>query len=244
MTIQLRKETRMRILSRSFPHLASTLMTTLVVSFSVCAADLNQLSSKEANSGLKAALEQGAQAAISKLGAADGFLGNDKVKIPLPSILEKAKPLLKMSGQGKQLDDLVLAMNRAAESAVPMAKPLLLDAIKTMTVTDAKNILTGGDTSVTDFFRQKTSTALGVKFSPIVKGVTDKVGLATKYNAVMGKAQKMGVVPENEATVESYVSGRAVDALYTMIAEEEKKIRQDPIGTGSKIIGKVFGLLK
>lgn len=234
----------MRIVSPFLLQLASTLMTTLVVSFSVSAADLNQLSSKEANSGLKAALEQGAQAAIGKLGAADGFFGNDKVKIPLPSILEKAKPLLKMSGQGKQLDDLVLAMNRAAESAVPMAKPLLLDAIKTMTVTDAKNILTGGDTSVTDFFRQKTSTALGVKFSPIVKGVTDKVGLATKYNAVMGKAQKMGVVPENEATVESYVSGRAVDALYTMIAEEEKKIRQDPIGTGSKIIGKVFGLLK
>jgi hypothetical protein len=212
--------------------------------FSVSAADLSQLSNKDANSGLKAALEQGANAALSKLGTADGFLGNDKVKIPLPSILEKAKPLLKLSGQSKKLDELVIAMNRAAESAVPMAKPLLINAIKTMSVTDAKNILTGGDTSVTDFFRQKTSTALGAKFSPIVKGVTDKVGLATKYNTVMGNAQKLGAVPENEATVESYVSGRAVDALYTMIAEEEKKIRQDPIGTGSKIIGKVFGLLK
>lgn len=212
--------------------------------FSVSAADLSQLSNKDANSGLKAALEQGANAALSKLGTADGFLGNDKVKISLPSILEKAKPLLKLSGQSKQLDELVIAMNRAAESAVPMAKPLLINAIKTMSVTDAKNILTGGDTSVTDFFRQKTSTALGAKFSPIVKGVTDKVGLATKYNTVMSKAQKLGAVPENEATVESYVSGRAVDALYTMIAEEEKKIRQDPIGTGSKIIGKVFGLLK
>ncbi|MFZ6820481.1 DUF4197 domain-containing protein [Undibacterium sp. Ji22W] len=222
----------------------SMIMASLLLSFSACAADLSQLSNKDANSGLKAALEQGANAALGKLGAADGFLGNDKVKIPLPSILEKAKPLLKLSGQSKQLDELVIAMNRAAESAVPMAKPLLLDAIKSMSVTDAKNILTGGDTSVTDFFRQKTSTALGSKFSPIVKGVTDKVGLANKYNTVMGKAQKMGAVPENEATVESYVSGRAVDALYTMIAEEEKKIRQDPIGTGSKIIGKVFGLLK
>ncbi|MFA9274326.1 MAG: DUF4197 domain-containing protein [Candidatus Aquirickettsiella gammari] len=214
------------------------------LSASVSAVDLSQLSNKDANSGLKAALEQGANAALSKLGVADGFLGNDKVKIPLPSFLEKAKPLLKLSGQGKQLDELVIAMNRAAESAVPMAKPLLINAIKTMSVTDAKNILTGGDTSVTDFFRQKTSTALGAKFAPIVKGVTDKVGLANKYNTVMGKAQKLGAVPENEATVESYVSGRAVDALYTMIAEEEKKIRQDPIGTGSKIIGKVFGLLK
>lgn len=208
------------------------------------AVDLSQLSTKDANSGLKAALEQGANAAISKLGVADGFLNNDKVKIPLPSILEKAKPILKLSGQGKHLDELVVAMNRAAETAVPMAKPLLLDAVKTMSVTDAKNILSGGDTSVTDFFRQKTSTALTTRFTPTVKAVTDKVGLASKYNSVMAKAQKMGAVPEKEATVESYVSSKAVDALYTMIAEEEKKIRQDPIGTGSKIIGKVFGLLK
>nr|WP_315469500.1 DUF4197 domain-containing protein [uncultured Undibacterium sp.] len=223
---------------------ASTVTSLLLLCTSAYAADLSQLSSKDANSGLKAALEQGANAAISRLGVADGFLNNEKVKIPLPSILEKAKPILKLSGQGKHLDELVIAMNRAAETAVPMAKPLLLDAVKTMSVADAKNILSGGNTSVTDFFRQKTSTALTTKFTPTVKAVTDKVGLASKYNSVMAKAQKMGAVPEKEATVESYVSDKAVDALYTMIAEEEKKIRQDPIGTGSKIIGKVFGLLK
>lgn len=208
------------------------------------AADLSKLSNQDANAGLKAALETGANAALKKLGAADGFLGNDKVKIPLPSMLEKARPLLKLSGQSKQLDELVVAMNRAAESAVPMAKPLLMDAVKSMSVTDAKNILSGGDTSVTNFFREKTSASLNAKFLPLVKGVTDKVGLSTKYNAVMGKAQKLGAVPEKEATVESYVSNRAVDALYTMIAEEEKTIRQDPLAAGSKIIGKVFGLLK
>lgn len=223
---------------------ASTVTSLLLLCTSAYALDLSQLSSKDANSGLKAALEQGANAAISRLGVADGFLNNEKVKIPLPSILEKAKPILKLSGQGKHLDELVIAMNRAAETAVPMAKPLLLDAVKTMSVADAKNILSGGETSVTDFFRQKTSTALTTKFTPTVKAVTDKVGLASKYNSVMAKAQKMGAVPEKEATVESYVSDKAVDALYTMIAEEEKKIRQDPIGTGSKIIGKVFGLLK
>ncbi len=222
----------------------SLITSLLLLCCSANAVDLSQLSSKDANSGLKAALEQGANAAISKLGVADGFLNNKKVKIPLPSILEKAKPILKLSGQGKHLDELVVAMNRAAETAVPMAKPLLLDAVKTMSVTDAKNILSGGETSVTDFFRQKTATILTTKFTPTVKTVTDKVGLAGKYNTVMAKAQKMGAVPEKEATVESYVSGKAVDALYTMIAEEEKKIRQDPIGTGSKIIGKVFGLLK
>jgi len=208
------------------------------------AGDLGVLSNKDANAGLKAALEQGANAALSKLGTADGFMGNEKVKIQLPSILEKAKPLLKLSGQSKQLDELVLSMNRAAESAVPMAKPLLLDAVKKMSVSDAKAILTGGDTSVTDFFRDKTSAALTTKFSPIVKRVTEKVGLAGKYNGVMAKAQKIAAVPENEATVESYVTSKAVEALYMMIAEEERKIRQDPLGAGSKIIGKVFGLLK
>lgn len=216
----------------------------LMSSVETRAGDLGVLSSKDANAGLKAALEQGANAALSKLGTADGFMGNEKVKIQLPSILEKAKPLLKLSGQSKQLDELVLSMNRAAESAVPMAKPLLLDAVKKISVADAKGILMGGDTSVTDFFRDKTSAALTIKFSPIVKGVTEKVGLANKYNAVMAKAQKIAAVPENEATVESYVTSKAVDALYMMIAEEERKIRQDPLGSGSKIIGKVFGLLK
>jgi hypothetical protein len=210
----------------------------------VHAADLSKLSNQDANAGLKAALETGANAALQKLGVADGFLANDKVKIPLPSLLEKARPLLKLSGQSKQLDELVVAMNRAAESAVPMAKPLLMDAVKSMSVTDAKNILSGGDTSVTNFFREKTSPSLNAKFLPLVKGVTDKVGLSAKYNVVMSKAQKLGAVPEKEATVESYVSNRAVDALYTMIAEEEKAIRQNPLAAGSKIIGKVFGLLK
>ena len=216
----------------------------LCICANVHAQDLKQLSNQDANAGLKAALEQGANAALSKLGVQDGFLNNEKVKIPLPSILEKAKPILKLSGQSKQLDELVVSMNRAAESAVPMAKPLLLDAVKSMTVADAKAILSGGDTSVTQFFREKTAQPLTTKFTPLVKNVTDKVGLATKYNGVMEKAKKMGAVSEQEASVEAYVSHRAVDALYVMIAEEEKAIRKDPIGTGSKIIGKVFGLLK
>jgi hypothetical protein len=218
----------------------------VISSFAVCAnaADLSKLSNLDASAGVKAALEKGANSALGKLGVTDGFMANEKVKIQLPSLLEKARPLLKMSGHGKDLDELVLSMNRAAESAVPMAKPLLLDAVKSMSVTDAKNILTGGETSVTDFFRQKTSAPLTVKFTPMVKGVTDKAGLSAKYNLVMGKAQKFGAVPEKEATVEGYVTSKAVDALYYMIAEEEKSIRQDPVGSGSKILGKVFGLIK
>ncbi|MEG1054409.1 MAG: DUF4197 domain-containing protein [Janthinobacterium sp.] len=205
---------------------------------------LAALSNQEASSGLKAALDAGSAAAVAKLGVENGFLDNDKVKIKLPGILEQAKPLLKMTGRGQQLDDLVVAMNRAAESAVPMAKPLLLDAVKSMSVTDAKNILSGGDTSVTDFFRQKTSAPLAVKFLPIVKSVTDRSGLAGKYNSTMSQIGKTGLVPQQQSTVEAYVTERALDGLYLMIGEEEKAIRSNPLGYGSKIIGKVFGSLR
>lgn len=206
------------------------------------AASLADLSSLDAGAGLKAALERGAAEAVSRLGAENGFLGNEKVKIPLPRLLEQARPVLKMSGRGQQLDELVVAMNRAAEAAVPMARPLLLDAVKSMSVADAKKILTGGDTSVTDFFREKTAARLEVKFLPIVKNVTDRSDLSAKYNGAMGQLTRLGIMGQ-QASVEEYVTERAVDGLYTMIAEEEKAIRRDPIGTGSKIIGKVFGAL-
>jgi len=206
------------------------------------AVSLADLSNLDATNGLKAALEKGSAAAVGKLGVENGFLNNDKVKIQLPGILEKARPILKMSGYGKQLDDLEVSMNRAAEAAVPMAKPLLADAVKSMSVADAKKILTGGDTSVTNFFREKTSARLSVQFLPIVKKVTDRSGLSAQYNSAMAQVGKIGG-GQQSATVESYVTQRALDGLFAMIAEEEKAIRQDPIGSGSKIIGKVFGAL-
>lgn len=208
------------------------------------AVSLADLSNQETGTGLKAALEKGASTAVSRLGVENGFLNNDKVKIQLPGILEKARPLLKMTGRGQQLYELVVAMNHAAEAAVPMAKPLLVNAVKSMSWTDAKNILTGGDTSVTDFFRQKTTDQLRTSFLPTVKKVTDRAGLSGQYNAAMSQASKLGVVPKEQATVETYVTQRALDGLYTMIEEEEKAIRKDPIGTGSAIIGKVFGALR
>lgn len=211
---------------------------------SAYAISLADLSNKDASGGLKAALETGSNAAVAKLGAEGGFLNNDKVRIQLPKILEQARPLLQMTGKGKKLDELVLQMNKAAEAAVPMAKPLLIDAVKSMSISDAKNILTGGETSVTDFFRGKTQDKLAVQFLPVVKNVTDRSGLATQYNAAMSLAPKMGVLAKEQATVEGYVTQRALDGLYTMIAEEEKAIRADPLGSGSKLIGKVFGAIK
>jgi hypothetical protein len=213
----------------------------LFTAMSGFALSLDDLSNRDASNGLKAALEKGSSAAVAKLGAENGFLDNEMVKIHLPKILEQAKPLLKMTGHAQQLDDLEVAMNRAAESAVPLAKPLLLNAVKSMTFADAKNILTGGETSVTAFFKEKTSTQLGVKFFPIVKSVTDRSGLSSKYNKAMAQVARFSEVPDQQASVEAYVTQRALDGLFYMIGEEEKAIRKDPIGTGSKIIGKVFG---
>lgn len=208
------------------------------------ALELSDLSNADASKGLKTALEKGALSAISILGAQDGFLGNDKVRIPLPGFLNDAAGLLRTFGQGDRLDELLTAMNRGAEQAVPMAKGLLMDAVRTMSLTDAKGILTGGQTAVTTFFEDKTRSALGIKFLPIVTQATEKVGLADKYNQLAGKAAGMGLMNKDDANIQQYVTGKTLDGLYFMIAEEEKKIRANPVGYGSAILSKVFGALK
>ena len=207
------------------------------------ALSIGDLSNAEAAQGLKTALEKSALAAVSLLGKTDGFLGNDKVRIPLPGYLEDVSQLLRAMGQGARLDELLTAMNRAAEAAVPMAKDLLLAAVRSMNVTDAKSILTGGDTSVTAFFAEKTRAPLGVKFLPVVVRATAQVGLAEKYNQVAGKAASLGLVKKEDANIQQYVTGKSLDGLYWMIGEEERKIRRDPVGTGSAILKKVFGAL-
>ena len=206
------------------------------------AAFAGLFSETDAAAGVRTALERGASSAVSLLGRSDGFLGNPKVRIELPGFLKDAAKLLKATGQGKRVDELVTAMNRAAEAAVPEAKALLLSAVKAMSVEDATKIVKGGDTSVTQFFTTKTREPLGVKFLPIVEKATEKVSLAKKYDALAGKASGLGLMKKEEANLNGYVTGKALDGLYVMIGEEEKKIRKDPIGTGSAILKKVFGV--
>lgn len=201
------------------------------------------LSEGDANAGIRTALERGANAAVALLGRPDGFLGNPLVKIELPGYLKDAAKLLRATGQGARLDELVTAMNRAAEAAVPAAKPLLVRAVKDMSVEDGLRILKGGDDSVTTFFADKTREPLGRQFLPIVTKATEKVSLADKYNAVAKKASGFGLVKGDDANIQQYVTGKALDGLYRIIAEEEKKIRRDPVGTGSAILKKVFGNL-
>lgn len=202
------------------------------------------LSDADATSGLRAALAQGAQAAVSLLGQADGFLGNPAVRIPLPGPVEQVAKVLRRLGQGKRLDALETALNRAAEQAVPQATPILGDAVKAMTVDDAQKILRGGDTSVTDYFAGKTRAPLGEKFLPIVTTATERVALVDKYNAVASRASGMGLVSAGEANLQQYVTGKTLDGLFFMIGEEERKIRQNPAGAGSAILQKVFGALR
>lgn len=208
------------------------------------ALGLAGLTNAEAAQGLKAALEQGAVAAVGLLGRHDGFLGNPLVRIPLPGYLADGAKLLKTMGQGKRVEELEVAMNRAAEAAVPLARDLLVDAVKTMSVADAKNILTGGPTSVTSFFAERTRSPLALRFLPVVTDATRKVGLAEQYNQVAGRVAGLGLVRKEESTIEQYVTGRSLDGLYRMIGEEEKKIRQNPAASGSAILTRVFGSLR
>jgi hypothetical protein len=205
---------------------------------------LDQITSREAVTALKAALEKGSQAAVAALGRVDGFFANPQVKIPLPESLERTERLVRRFGMGKYADELVLTLNRAAEAAVPEARQLLLDAVKKMTVQDAKGILTGGDTAATEYFRRTTQDALRKRFLPVVKRATSRVELAEKYNEYAESAAAFGLVKKEDANLDDYVTQKALDGLFVMVGEEEKKIRKDPLGTASGIIRKVFGAIR
>jgi hypothetical protein len=207
------------------------------------AAGLASLSNQDAGSGLKDALAQGSAAAVGKLGVENGFLNNDKVKIPLPDALKRVESGLRLMGMQRQADELVVAMNHAAEQAVPEAKPLLIAAIKNMSWQDAKGILTGGETAATDYFRRTTSDQLTAKFLPIVTKATSNVGLAEKYNNIAGQGARLGLVDAKQAKIENYVTQKTLDGLFIMIAEQEKAIRKDPLGTATGMARTVFGML-
>ncbi len=202
------------------------------------AAGLDQA---EAVQGVRLALERGAIAAVTDLGRLDGFMGNPKVRIPLPGFLEDAAKLLKATGHQQDVDNLILAMNRAAEKAVPEARTMLVQAAKSITVDDAVRIVRGGETSVTDYFAAKTRGPLTERFLPIVHRATEREALVTRYNQVAGKAAKLGLVKGDATTLQRHVTAKALDALYLLIGQKEREIRRDPLGTGSSILRKVFG---
>ena len=215
----------------------------LVMGAPAAAQSLASLSNQDAVAGLKDALIQSAGKAVGQLGAADGFLGNAKVKIPLPDSIKRVESALRMVGMGKQADELVVSMNRAAEMAVKEATPILVDSVKKMSVQDAKGVLTGGDTAATEYFRRTTSDQLTQRLLPIVKKMTAKVRLAEQYNNLAGQAASFGLVKQEEANIDNYVTRKALDGLYLVIGEQERAIRKDPVGAATGMAQKVFGLL-
>ena len=202
------------------------------------------LTQGDAASALRITLERGANVAVDLLARVDGFLGNPKVRIELPGNLNDVAKWLAVIGQQRRVDELVTAMNRAAEAAVPKARRLLISAVKGLSVQDAQQIITGGENSVTAFFAEKTRAPLGQEFLPIVTQATEKVSLAEKYNQVASKAASLGMLDSRDANIQEYVTGKALDGLYFMIGEEERRIRQDPAATGVALLKKVFGAMK
>ncbi len=208
------------------------------------ALDLSRFSNKDQIGSLKQALTQGAETAVTNLARENGYLGNARVRIPLPESLQKADRAMRRFGMGKYSDELITAMNRAAEAAVPEARTLLVGAIKNMSVTDAKGILTGSDDAATRYFRSHTETALTGKFKPIVGKAMQKVKLAEKYDQFASKGAKFGLVDERDARLDDYITRKTMDGLFLMMAEQEKAIRANPMEATGNLARKVFSAIK
>ena len=215
----------------------------LLICANAMALSLGDLSQKDATGGLKDALTQGAQVAVKQLGTPGGFSNNPDVKIELPGKLGKVASKMKAFGMGDQVDQLETSMNQAAEAAVVQAQPILVNAVKNMSVDDAKGILSGGNDSATQYLNKSSREQIRAKFLPIVKQATDKVGLAQKYNAFAGQAATFGVLDAKSANIENYVTEQALDGLFEMIGKQEATIRQNPAAAATSLAKKVFGTL-
>ncbi|SFN95094.1 Protein of unknown function [Nitrosospira briensis] len=228
-------------------RITTVFLVGLCISISACASGAtgaDSLSDEDIANGLKQALTQGAHAAVDKLGVMNGFLENPKVKIQLPGSLQKVEGVMRTVGLSKHADSLVTTMNRAAETVAAEAKPLLVNAVQEMSVEDARGILAGGNDAATQYFRNTTSDALSQKFLPIVKNATDQAGLLKKYNEFARKGAKLGLVTEENANIENYLTQKTLDGIFLMMAEEERAIRDDPMGQGNKLLQRMFGSLK
>lgn len=203
------------------------------------------LTDSEIDSGLKEALFNGVKSAVNLLGKENGFLNDVRVKIPLPASLLKIEKGMRLAGQGAKVDEFVASMNHAAEKAVPIAVDVFVDSIKQMTFTDAKNILfSKQEDSATQFFRKTTEENLRGKFRPIVEKFTAETGVTQKYKAMVGKLGAFsGILGKDATDLDGYVTQKALDGLFYMVAEEEKKIRKNPLGTASDLLKKVFGAI-
>lgn len=200
----------------------------------------SSLSNDKIIAGLKQALQVSTGKAVAVTGRPDGFLKNAAIKILLPPKLQTVGKGMRMLGMGAQVDQLEVGMNRAAEQAAPYAKQIFLNAVKKMTFDDARQILTGGDTAATEFFKKQSSADLTTAFTPIVKRSMQKVGVVQQYNRVLDSAPG-GSALAGQFDLTNYVVGKTLDGLFLMLGEEEKKIRKNPAAQTTALLREVFG---
>jgi hypothetical protein len=225
---------------------AAAMISVLLTSFGMAQTTRQtSISNVDISRGLKEALTNGVRSAVSTLGRENGFLGDSRVRIPLPKNLQRMESTMRMLGQGRRVDDFVMAMNRAAEKAVPVATDIFIDSLRQMTITDARNILfSGQDDSATQFFRRTSEAKLSTKFRPIVVDFTEQVGVTQQYKSLMGRYGGIGRAFGQDATdIDTYITQKALDGLFMLVAEEERKIRRDPINRTTAILRAVFGSL-
>lgn len=200
------------------------------------------LSEQEIARGLNEALRQGLQAAVSQLSQAGGFLNNPKVKIPLPPSLQRVESLLRSAGADRYADRFVETMNHAAEQAVGEATPLFRDALASMSLEDARAILSGPDDAATEYFRQATGARLYDKVLPLVQRTTAEAGVTSAYKSLIDRLGFAGGMLGGDALeLDRYVTEKTLDGLFLMVAEEERRIRENPVARGSELLRKVFG---
>ncbi len=199
------------------------------------------LSDDKIASGLKEALQVGTDNAVKSTGRPDGYFGNPAIKILLPQKLQVMEKGLRIMGKGPQVDEFVLSMNRAAEQAAPLAKPIFLKALQQMTFDDARNILKGGDTAATDYFKQKTSADLTAAFTPVVDKAMENTGVNRQYDKLMGGASALPFGRPAALDINRYVVSKSLDGLFYVLGQEETKIRRNPAAQITPLLKQVFG---
>lgn len=198
------------------------------------------LSDARLGSGLKEALEVATRNAVALTGKTDGYFLNQAIKILMPEKLRTLETGLRMVGYGSEVDDFVLSMNRAAERAAPAAKQIFGDAIGEMTFGDARKILQGNETAATEYFKAKTTDRLTAAFRPVVERAMNEVGVTRQYQELLGSARALPFFKSGSLDLDGYVVGKALDGLFTVVADEERKIRTDPAARVTDLLREVF----
>lgn len=198
-------------------------------------------SEQEAGEGIKAALIKGITNGVAEVSQVDGYFKNPKIKIPIPPDVRKVETQLRNMGLGSEVDKAILSLNRAAEDAAQEAKPIFIAAIKSLTFKDAINIVTGEQDAATQFLQRTTSEPLTDKFEPIIEASLEKVNATKYWGDLIGTYNKIPLVQDINPDLTSYVTQKAMEGLFYMIAKEEKAIREDPMARTSELLRKVFG---